>query len=474
MKLFERASNEDPMVTLCRMVVETGYEDIPQETLSFAKKQILDIIGVTMGGSKMDGIREVVELVKDQGGKQESYLPFYGGKVPASMAAFAIAPMSRAMDMGDTHYEAGHGAEYSLPALLAATGLKPQVNGRDFLLAFILAQELEIRVGLGYKFKSMQLPAGSNGGHYIFGAVAAVGKLLGFPLEELVNAQGIAKMMTQPHDSSMYNEGALMIRFHHGFVAQDAINACFLTRCGITGPINEILSGQRGYYALFAKAGGVDLDVITNRLGQHWEMTRTSMKAHSACKCTHTAIDGILEQMETHHFKAEDIERIQLEVGSVNWNVVTVPMAEKWQPQTVPQCQFSLPYVLATVVHDRGIFLDAYTTEARKRTDVRNFMTKISAELDEKLPPLGTRVITYLKNGKKISGEYTVEKGHPDNPLSVEDVKNKFRKCVPYAAVPLNSQVVETVIKNVLNLDRVEDVVREIILPLVPLQSVDG
>ena len=210
------------------------------------------------------------------------------------------------------------------------------------------------------------------------------------------------------------------------------------------------------------------MSVVTKGLGEIWEMTKTSMKAHTACKCSHTGIDGILEQMNQHQFKVQDIDRIHLGVGAVNWNVIAIPQSEKWRPVTVPQCQFSLPYAIATVVHDGGIFLDAYTVEARERANVREFMTRISAELDKNLDPLGTRVTTYLKNGKTVSGEYAIEKGHPKNPLSVEEVKEKFRKCVPYAATPLSSEKVEKVIANVLNLEGIDDVVRDIILPLVP------
>ncbi|WP_207916054.1 MmgE/PrpD family protein [Aquabacter spiritensis] len=456
------------MATLCRMVVETGYDDIPADTRAFAKKQILDIVGVTMGGSKMDGIPAVVDFVRAQGGTPESPILFYGGKVPAAMAAFAVAPMARAMDMGDTHYEAGHGAEYTIPALLAACGLLPKVSGRAFLEAFILAQELMIRVGMGNQFKSRELPAGSNGGHYIFGAVAAVGKLLGFSFEELMNALGIARLMTQPHDSTMYAEGALMIRVHHGFVTQDAINACLLTRRGITGPTQEILGGARGYYAIFTRAGTVDLDIVTRDLGRHWEMTRTSMKAHSACKCTHTGIDGLLGQMAQHGFGVADIDELALAVGSLNWTVVALPKAEKWNPQTVPQCQFSLPYILSSVAHDRGIFLDAYTPEARRRPDVRAFMTRISAELDATLDPLGTRIVTRLKDGRVITGEYTIEKGHPDNPLSVEEVVAKVRRCAGHAAMEIAPETLERLIARLLDLDTVADVVEEIVLPLTP------
>lgn len=469
MRTFQRIADEDPMETLCRMVVETSYDDLPKDVREFGKKQILDIIGVSMGGSGMDGIADVVAFVRDQGGKPESHIPFYGGKVPAAMAAFALAPMARAMDMGDTHYEAGHGAEYTVPTLLAATGLKERTTGRELLTAFIVAQELMIRTGLGCSFKSIEQPGGSAGGHYIFGAVAAAAKLLGFSHAELMNALGIAKLMTQPHDASMYNEGASMIRFHHGFVAQDAINICRMSRLGVTGPVKEFLAGeQRGYYALFARKGRIDLDAVTHELGARWEMMRTSFKAHAACKCTHTGIDLLLEQMREHEFSVGDVESMHLDVGSLNWTVVAIPKAEKWKPETVPQCQFSLPYVISTVVHDGGIFLDAYTPQARSRADVRGFMERISADLDESLPPLGTRLTTKLRDGRTIAGVCTIEKGHPDNPLTVEEVTAKFRRCAPFAAYPLDHAAISKVIENVLALEKISDVAADVVSPLVP------
>ena len=67
------------------------------------------------------------------------------------------------------------------------------------------------------------------------GSVAAAGKLLGLSLNELENAEGIAHEMIQPYDLLMYVPATLIVRVHHGFVCQDAINACLLVRRGITG-----------------------------------------------------------------------------------------------------------------------------------------------------------------------------------------------------------------------------------------------
>jgi 2-methylcitrate dehydratase PrpD len=92
MQKFVQLEQEDLMATLCRMVANTKYEDLPSKVIDHAKRSIMDTLGVIIGGSAMDGIPVVVNFVKDKGGKAESFIPFYGGKVPFSEAAFAIGP----------------------------------------------------------------------------------------------------------------------------------------------------------------------------------------------------------------------------------------------------------------------------------------------------------------------------------------------------------------------------------------------
>ncbi len=284
------------MSTLCRMVTDTKYEDLPSDVVNSAKRSILDTMAVTIGGSAMEGIPAIVNFVKDKGGKPESIIPFYGGKVPASEAGLAIGPMSRAMDLGDIHREALHCSEYTLPALLAATGLKDKVTGKEFITSFVVGQEVLIRIGTAFKAGSKATPAGRNSGHFIFGCVSGVGKLIGLSLDELEEAEGIASEMTQPHARVMYSPATLMVCVHHGFICQDAINACLLAKKGITGPRQEVLAAPRGYLG-FAK-WETDPDALTKELGEKWEMTSVTMKHYPSVIYTQTAIDAMLELNE--------------------------------------------------------------------------------------------------------------------------------------------------------------------------------
>lgn len=455
--------DEEPMVSLCRFVTETSFERLPAAVVTQAKHSILDTLAVMAGGSAMEGIEAVVDLVKDRGGKQESRLLFHGGTVPASEAALAMGPMARAMDFGDTHV-AGHVTEYILPTMLAVLGLRDKVSGKDFITALALGQEVLLRIGVAYDI-SRSVIYGDAGGHFTFGAVAAVGKLLGLSQEELENAQGIAKALLH-HDMAMYLAGTLMVRVHHGLVCQNAVNACLLAQRGITGPRQQVLTGRCGL--LSGARWETHPELLVEDLGDRWEMLDILRKSHTACHCTHTAIDGIMEQMAVHAFDPADIAAIHIEESTLNYAVVAEPKEGKWNPQSVAECQFSLPYVVATAAYEGEIFLDAYSPQARTREDVRELMTRISASEDPALPWLAARVITTLRDGRVLSSEQFYPRGHPKNPVSEQDLVAKLYKCLPYAACTISAATADAIVRDCLNLEQIADVESALVNPLAP------
>ncbi|AXF22817.1 MmgE/PrpD family protein [Burkholderia pyrrocinia] len=463
---FARQGNEDPMATLCRMTLQTQYADLPADVVRHARQTLLDAMGVTIGGSAMEGIPAIVSLVKERGGNPQTPLPFYGGRVPAHEAALVMGPMPRAMDCGDLHEEAGHVTEYVVPTLLAATGLCGKVSGKEFLAALAVGQEILVRLGTAYKVINRAIKHHECGGHYIFGAVAAVGKLLGLTQEQLENAQGIARTMTQPNTMGIYSPATLMVRMHHGLVSQAAITCCQLAQRGITGPRDEVLLGPKGY--LSTARWETDPDFILHELGEHWEMENIITKGYSACYFSHSSIDAIRALMKEHGFGAADIASIHIATSTPSWRAVCEPQEKKWHPVTVPECQFSLPYVVAIAAFDDKVFLESYSAEARNRPEVRELMTRITAEENPDVSDWGARLAVKLRDGRELTKECIYVKGHPRNPFTEEDFIAKFRLCVPYAAIDLPGQTIDTMIHEILHLDEVDDVTKVLLDPLVP------
>jgi 2-methylcitrate dehydratase PrpD len=148
--------------------------------------------------------------------------------------------------------------------------------------------------------------------------------------------------------------------------------------------------------------------------------------------------------------------------------VVVFPKEIKWNPQSEPECQFSLPYTLATAAFTKNVFLNSYTPQAMTREDVRKLMARISAKEAPDLPAFAARLNTTLKNGDKHSNEYLDIKGQPQNPFTERELIEKFKKCVPYSAYRLPSTTVDSIIKVLMNLEEVDDVVGAVLLPLTP------
>ena len=142
----------DLMQDLVKHTLETRYEDLPPEAIDYAKNSILDITGIIIAGSSGEGVKEVADLVKDWGGREEATIPIYGGKVPAVGAAFAIGPMTRARDLGDIFEGApirGHPTETIFPAALPAAELRGGITGKEFITAMAVGQDVIGRIGAG-------------------------------------------------------------------------------------------------------------------------------------------------------------------------------------------------------------------------------------------------------------------------------------------------------------------------------------
>jgi len=94
-----------------------------------------------------------------------------------------------------------------------------------------------------------------------------------------------------------------------------------------------------------------------------------------------------------------------------------------------------------------------------------------SAKEDQSLPIYAARVHTTLKDGRKYSKDCIYVRGHPKNPFTVSELVDKLRDCVPYCAYELSDSVVNSLIDSLLNLEKVDNAVNDLILPLTPGQS---
>jgi 2-methylcitrate dehydratase PrpD len=459
---------DDNMDLVYDWIINLKYEDIPGEVVDYARLLLLDVLGCIIGGSSQEGISKIAEFVREHGGSEDSYLPFYGGKYSAPMVGFALGPMARALDVGDVHMQGSHTSEFVAPTLLGALGLKEIVSGKDFMTSFIIGIEVLIRLGIASNWKDSIINKIYRGGHFIFGVVAGTAKMLSLDFQELKNAMGMAVAKVQPHHTSLVlGRPSHLVRLKHAFIAQDAITVCLLARKGLTGPPN-IMSEDEGYLSGFPKEM-IHPEAISANLGKKWNILDTCMKAYPSCRCSHTAIEVLLTLMKDCQLNPADIAKIHVRESSFNSRIVCSTPEKVYNPRTVPESQFSLAYILAVAALTGEIWVDSYSEEMRSRTDIRNFMKKVTYEEGQDLPDVACELTITMNNGPTYHKKLIHPKGdRTNNPISKEEVITKFRRLTTYSILPLREQIVNELINSVMQIADVTDVQEKIVLPLLP------
>ena len=123
--------SSDAIYQLVGHILQTNYEDIPDEDREVTKKHFLDTVGSVIAGSTASGCDMVVDLVKSCGGIEESTIAAYGGKVPGSNAVWANTTMGRSREIDNYDMITGeHASVSAVPAEPVQGQCAPYADGR--------------------------------------------------------------------------------------------------------------------------------------------------------------------------------------------------------------------------------------------------------------------------------------------------------------------------------------------------------
>ncbi len=115
--------------------------------------------------------------------------------------------------------------------------------------------------------------------------------------------------------------------------------------------------------------------------------------------------------------------------------LVAEPEELKRNPMSVVDAQFSMPFGAAVAMLHGKATLDEYTLENVKSSPVRELMNKIHCvedpELEKEYPqkwPASVNIVA--KDGKQFSARIDYPKGDPENPLSWDELIDKFKNLI--------------------------------------------
>jgi 2-methylcitrate dehydratase PrpD len=447
-------------------LVSTNYEDIPSEAVEAAKKEVLDSLATALGGSTKPGVGELVDIVKEWGGNEQSTIIAYGIKCPAPNAALVNGTMIHALEYDDGHPGAVvHVGCVAVSTCFAAAERIGKTNGKEFITAIALGGDFFSRLGLAACPGASALGTGWENTQ-LFGKLAAAamaGKLTGLDEEKMINALGLAYNQCGGAGTGM-GDGALAKRIGPGIVAKDGIIAALMAERGITGDRHPLegIEGRGGLYNVYLR-GDYDVKILTADLGKRFEGVDIGNKPYPCCGLTHPFIDATLALKSRHNIKAEQVRGITVTGGPGPYGMSQAP--EKRAPRTIVDAQFSVAWTVATALVKGKVSFEDFTEEGIKREDILGTAQKVTGQLDPNMSRHGVgpgRVTIVMKDGAEYTEEVEHALGSVENPMTFEDCVAKFRECSSCSLKPLPADEVEKVIELIRHLEQVDDV-REII-----------
>ena len=444
---------------LAEYIVNTKYEDLPIEVVQKTKRQILDILGVMFPSSTLEkGCIALEKIAKEAGGREESTLVGFGGRVPSWMAAFVNGSLCHPMDYDDVIDETpNHPSSHAFPTALAVAEKVGNVSGKEFITAMALGIDLNVRLSAGPKGGLIEdypwCPITVFG---VFSSTAVAGNLLRLSQEEMTNAFGIALDRASGISKSITASDSEIRAIRDGFGNREGVLAALMAQKGITAYKYGIEEAYKVFYN-----NNYDPGSLTSNLGREFMGLKVSLKPWPACRGTHTYIKAALDIATENNLGYDEIKKTVVTVGAFGRDNLCTPLDVKQRPKLSINAKLSLPFIIGVVFGKRRVVIEDFFPENLSDPKVLEIASKVEYKFDPQLPKgLNSPGIVEVetKGGRTLSRREDIPYGHPANPTSDEELIAKFRDCARYNKKTMSEEKVADLVKLILEIEKVEDI----------------
>jgi len=403
------------------------YEDIPAESIKEAKRFMLDSVGCALAAVNNEDMAAMYRFIDKLGGTPEATLIGNGKVTNASNAALMNSLLVRALDYNDIYWEQdpSHPSDIIFGAVspAEATG----ADGRETLVAIMIAYELEMRWCLAC-FPGVREVGWHHATLTQLVSPFVAGRIYGLDRDQLVAAAGIS-------GSSHYTLGGVvaghltnMKNTADPLATQAGVLAAQMAAEGYEGPV-EVIEGKEGFQHVLHN---VELkpEILLEGLGEKFLITDCGYKAFPTEALTHQPMSAVLNIMQKNGLVAEDLAKIHIQTTARGADILSDP--SKYDPQTKETADHSLPYCLAAVAADGGVYPNSFEQEKLFDPRIRTLLGKIKVvandEIDAMFPGTKRAIAKINTNdGREFVETVDHAKGSPDNPLSDDELIAKFR-----------------------------------------------
>ena len=344
----------------------------------------------------------------------------------------------------------GHPSAPVLSAALAA-GELALADGRALVHAFLLGFEVETTMA-----EVMNPPHYEKGFHATgtlgtMGAAAAAARLLGLDAAQTRTALAVAASQAS---GLKENFGTMTKPFHAGHAARSGVLSALLARDGFTAS-EQAIEGPQGYFAVLGRGQA-------RRAGRSSRSARRGISSRRAWRSNRIPPAPARIPSSTARSSSgapTTITPEQVAEVTVGVNAAVPRILIHSNPRSGLEAKFSGEFSAAAALCEGRVGIATFRDDKTDDPAITGLMKRVRVVVDPAIPGdlerhVWTRVTVRLRDGREVAIAPRAVPGHPGLPLSMDQLREKFRDC---ARIVLPEDRVESVRQMVEGLDGCPD-----------------
>lgn len=398
-----------------------AFPELPAATLHAVRRHTLDTLGAAIAGAHQPEPLSVLAAGQSAFGTSGKTALWGTSRLASpALAALVNGTAAHALELDDAS-GCDHSGAVVVPAVLAALDLPGCLATEEDVVAAIVA---------GYDVGRRVMEAsggydGHNGAGWhstgtcgVFGATAAVARVLGCDAAVTANAFGIAGSFASG-TWAFLADGAMTKRLHPGHAASAGVLAVGMSRAGLSGPSQVFEAPWGGFFPTYVRDTARPERLVTD-LGRDWRIHLSSIKPFASCRGTHAAVEAVLALRS--EFQVDHLSAVTVTVTST-----VEKMCRSKDIETFVDAQMSLPYAVAVAALHGAASVDLFDAAHRSDPRIRALAQRVELRIDDTLPSnVAARVAVACRDGRHLELAIDVPLGSPGNPLPQDELLAKF------------------------------------------------
>ncbi len=436
----------DPTARLAEFAATLTIDDIPSDARDFTKTLFLDALACALAGHQGEETGQMDAMISALAASDETSV-IGGGRRSMAGATILNGYLITAVTMCDVHRGLlTHITPEVVPPALAIAE-RDHVSGSDLLAALAAGFEVTARVGLGLDYPVFR-GKGWHGPGVIgpFGSAAAVGRLRGFDAETMARAYGLAGAQSAGTFAAW---GTPTVKWHQCRAALSGLMAALLAEQDFVATKEFLTAPDGGLYNTYAEGGRIDLAI--GDLGARWELEQIALRLWPSATALQDVLTALFDLKQKNDIAFGDIASVRVSVCETAHRMHGgfSTYGAKFE------ALLSAHYVAAVYLRDGVVTLDQFEPACYDAPELRAFAAeKVEIVADTLLKGGEASAEIVTTGGQTLSGKCDYPLGAPENPLSPDQIRDKFRT---YAAKLLTPERTEEVIDAIDGLEDLPD-----------------